>query len=67
MIKYILKCNNKHEFESWFSDSKEFEKLKKKSLVECIFCQSKKVDKSIMSPSVIGQKKIIEKDYMTGL
>ena len=30
MIKYNLKCNNKHEFESWFSDSKEFEKLKKK-------------------------------------
>ena len=26
MIKYLLKCNNKHEFESWFSDSKEFEK-----------------------------------------
>ena len=30
MIKYILKCENKHEFESWFSDSKEFENLKKK-------------------------------------
>ena len=27
MIKYNLKCKNKHEFESWFSDSKEFEKL----------------------------------------
>ncbi len=31
MIKYNLKCENKHEFESWFSDSKEFEKLKKKN------------------------------------
>ena len=30
MIKYNLKCNNNHEFESWFSDSKEFNKLKKK-------------------------------------
>ena len=28
MIKYLLKCKNKHEFESWFSESKEFEKLK---------------------------------------
>ena len=27
MIKYNLKCKNKHEFEGWFSDSKEFEKL----------------------------------------
>ena len=33
MIKYNLKCENKHEFESWFSDSKEFEKLKKKKLL----------------------------------
>ena len=32
MIKYNLKCKNKHEFESWFSDSKEFEKLIKKKI-----------------------------------
>ena len=30
MIKYNLKCDNDHEFESWFSDSNEFEKLNKK-------------------------------------
>ena len=30
MIKYILKCDNDHEFESWLSNSEEFEKLKKK-------------------------------------
>ena len=52
MIKYNLKCENKHEFESWFSDSKEFDRLKKKDLIECIFCQTKNVEKSIMSPSV---------------
>ena len=52
MIKYNLKCVNKHEFESWFSDSKEFDRLKKKDLIECIFCQTKNVEKSIMSPSV---------------
>ena len=53
MIKYNLKCINKHEFESWFSDSKEFERLKTKKLLECIFCNSKKVDKSIMSPRIL--------------
>tara|TARA_B100000767_G_C19493506_1_gene421223 strand:+ start:98 stop:520 length:423 start_codon:yes stop_codon:yes gene_type:complete len=63
MIKYLLKCNNKHEFESWFSDSKEYEKLKKKRLIECIFCQSKNVNKSIMSPNIVGKKKIIEKKF----
>ena len=47
MIKYILKCENKHEFESWFSDSGEFDKLDNKNLLECIYCSSKKISKSI--------------------
>ena len=57
MIKYNLKCKNKHEFESWFSDSQDFERLKNKNLIECIYCQSKNVEKSIMSPSVANSKK----------
>jgi len=60
MIKYNLKCNNKHEFESWFSSSKEFEKLRKKNLIECIYCKSKKVEKSIMSPVVLNKEEKIE-------
>ena len=63
MIRYLLKCNNKHEFESWFSESKEYEKLKKKKLIECIFCKSKDVDKSIMSPNVAIKKKIVERKF----
>jgi len=56
MIKYILKCKNKHEFESWFSSSAECEKLKKKNLIKCIFCESAEVEKSIMSPNILGKK-----------
>jgi len=56
MIKYNLKCKNEHEFESWFSDSYEFENLKKRKLLECIFCSSKKINKSIMAPMVSGTK-----------
>tara|TARA_B100000902_G_C27192789_1_gene854788 strand:+ start:69 stop:494 length:426 start_codon:yes stop_codon:yes gene_type:complete len=52
MIKYNLKCHNDHEFESWFSNSKEFDKLNKKNLLECIFCNSRTINKSIMSPMV---------------
>ena len=52
MIKYNLKCHNNHEFESWFSDSSEFDKLNKKGLLECIFCDSKKISKTIMAPMV---------------
>ena len=63
MIKYNLKCKNHHEFESWFSDSKEFEKLKQKKLLECIFCKSKYIEKSIMSPVIVqSTKKTKEKN-----
>ena len=57
MIKYILKCKNKHEFESWFLNSAEFERLREKKLVKCIFCKSQKIEKSIMSPRVLGSSK----------
>ena len=56
MIKYNLKCNRDHEFESWFSSSEEFEKLNKKKLLECIYCSSKKIEKSIMSPMISYSK-----------
>ena len=58
MIKYILKCNNNHEFKSWFSDSSEFEKLNKKRLLECIYCSSNKIQKSIMAPMISNNKSI---------
>tara|TARA_B100001057_G_scaffold337981_1_gene338792 strand:+ start:286 stop:708 length:423 start_codon:yes stop_codon:yes gene_type:complete len=56
MIKYNLKCHNDHEFESWFSDSREYEKLNKKTLLECIYCSSKKINKSIMAPTILNLK-----------
>jgi len=67
VIKYNLKCDKKHEFESWFSDSKEFDRLKKKKLIECIFCRSKKVDKSIMSPSVANIKSLNKQQQISNL
>ena len=45
MIKYNLKCKNKHEFESWFSDSKEFEKLKSKKNYRMYILWNKKCSK----------------------
>ena len=60
MIKYNLKCDNEHEFESWFSDSREFDNLKNKKLLECIYCSSKKIQKSIMSPMISGTKSKVE-------
>ena len=57
MIKYNLKCHNNHEFESWFSNSNEFDKLNKKKLLDCIYCSSKRITKSIMAPMVSVVKK----------
>ncbi len=56
MIRYILKCNKDHEFESWFSNSQEFDKLNKKGLLECIYCYSKNISKSIMAPMISNSK-----------
>ncbi len=56
MIKYNLKCKHNHEFESWFLDSKEFEKLKSKKIIECTLCGTNIIQKSIMSPNVLNKK-----------
>jgi len=64
MIKYNLKCENDHEFESWFSNSNEFDKLNKKNLLECIFCSSNKIKKSIMAPMISGSKSKDESDEL---
>ena len=53
MIKYSLNCKSCNlTFESWFANSKEFDKLKKKKLINCHNCNSLKIDKSLMSPSI---------------
>ena len=57
MIRYTLNCNNGHQFDSWFSDSASFERLREKGHLECAICSSKKVEKSLMAPVVTPKKK----------
>ena len=58
MIKYKLACNDCNiAFDSWFASSKEFEKLKKKNLLVCHICNSSKVDKTLMTPGLVNNKK----------
>ena len=57
MIKYNLTCNDCNNiFDSWFSSSKEYEKLKKLNYINCYKCNSLNVDKSLMSPNIINSK-----------
>ena len=59
MIKYNLTCLAcKAIFNSWFSVSEEFERLKKRNLITCIDCNSQNVKKSIMAPNVASSKRI---------
>ena len=58
MIKYRLKCENCNKsFDSWFSSSREFENLKKKKFLNCHFCNSKNIIKTLMAPNIINLKK----------
>ena len=63
MIKYKLLCKNcSDSFESWFASSKEFERLKKSKLLQSLNCNSNKIDKSLMAPSIINKQKKNNKD-----
>ena len=58
MIKYKLICKNcDNSFDSWFSSSKEYEKLKNLKHINCPNCNSLKIEKSLMSPNVLNSKK----------
>ena len=61
MIKYKLKCKNcEKSFDSWFSSSKEFEKLRSKKFLSCHFCNSKKIIKTLMAPNIMTAKQKLE-------
>ena len=56
MIKYNLLCKNcDMSYDSWFASSKEFDKLKKKKLINCHGCGSLKVEKNLMAPKLISK------------
>jgi hypothetical protein len=63
MIKYRLICKDcETTFDSWFSSSKEYERLKKKYFVNCHICNSVSVEKTLMSPTVFMSKNVSKID-----
>ena len=57
MIKYRLVCKDCDlSFDSWFSSSNEYEKVKKLKHLNCHNCNSFKVEKTLMSPNVLNSK-----------
>lgn len=61
MIRYTLKCESDHSFDSWFQSAEAFDKLLAAGMVACSVCGSSKVSKALMAPSVQPARKAAEK------
>ena len=56
MIRYNLRCEKGHAFESWFQSSAAYESQEKRRLVSCPACGSVKVERAIMAPQIVSKK-----------
>jgi hypothetical protein len=57
MILYKLICKDcEISFDSWFSSSREYDKLKKQKFLNCHVCDSLNVEKTLMSPNIFRKK-----------
>jgi hypothetical protein len=56
MIRYALRCERGHAFESWFQSSSTYESQEKRKLVNCPVCGSAKVERAIMAPQIVSKK-----------
>ena len=66
MIKYSLICKDCDlTFESWFANSKEYEKLKRKNFINCHNCNSINVEKSLMCPNLVNKNSDLLNDKKT--
>ena len=56
MIRYALRCERDHTFESWFKSSSTYELQVKRKLVSCPVCNSVNVEKAIMAPQIVSKR-----------
>lgn len=61
MIRFTLKCEHDHSFDSWFQSTEAFEKLLGAGMVTCSVCGALGVEKAIMAPQVRPARKAAEK------
>ncbi|WP_209426366.1 DUF1178 family protein [Pararhodobacter sp. SW119] len=52
MIRYALRCDQGHDFESWFASAAAYDGLKAQGHVACAVCGSGSVEKALMAPAV---------------
>ena len=52
MILFDLQCEKGHKFECWFASSANYEEQLKNKLIICPYCNSTKIQKSLMAPNI---------------
>lgn len=57
MIRFSLACEKGHDFEGWFRNGEDYETQRKRGLISCPNCNSSKVEKALMAPSVQSSRK----------
>jgi len=75
VIVYSLKCDNSHEFEGWFASGAAFDEQAASGKLVCPVCESRRIGKAPMAPSVAGTKRTMPaadevkkmRQFMTGM
>ena len=52
LIRYALRCENDHRFDSWFGSSADFDRLRAAGHLACVICGSGGVEKDLMAPGI---------------
>jgi len=56
MIRYALRCESDHAFDSWFGSAEAYDRLRAAGHVACPDCGSTSVDKALMAPNVTASR-----------
>lgn len=65
MIRYTLKCDADHSFDSWFQNAEGFATLQASGALVCPICGSITVEKGLMAPAVRPARKAAQPDAPT--
>lgn len=56
MIRFSLKCDQGHRFDSWFQSGEAFDRLRGTRMLSCSVCGSRDVEKGLITPQVQGSR-----------
>ena len=65
MIRYSLKCDKAHDFDSWFQSAEAFDALQAAGYLSCAVCGAAGIEKRIMAPAVRPARSLGEKPKLT--